>query len=99
VRARRVARQKFFASDVEPGGFSDRRTRLGWVPAGVQRVRERARRPSVVQPTKHLTPRQAHKAYGARLREFARARAARDPDGRLLSAYFAELLEGAKEVP
>ncbi|HUJ36101.1 MAG TPA: FAD-binding protein [Hyphomicrobium sp.] len=42
--------------------------------------------------TKHLTPAQADKAYGARWEEFARARRAWDPHNRLLSHYFATLL-------
>ncbi|MGI9403290.1 MAG: FAD-binding oxidoreductase [Hyphomicrobium sp.] len=45
--------------------------------------------------TKHLTAAQARKAYGKRLEEFARARAKWDPEDRLLSGYFTELLEGA----
>ncbi len=42
--------------------------------------------------TKHLTPEQVRKAYGARWEEFARARRQWDPQDRLLSRYFAELL-------
>jgi hypothetical protein len=42
--------------------------------------------------TKHLTPAQVRKAFGARWDEFARARRAWDPRGRLLSRYFADLL-------
>jgi L-gulonolactone oxidase len=42
--------------------------------------------------TKHLTPAQVRKAFGARWDEFARARRAWDPQGRLLSRYFADLL-------
>jgi hypothetical protein len=42
--------------------------------------------------TKHLTAAQARKAYGKRWEEFARVRAKWDPDDRLLSRYFADLL-------
>ncbi len=42
--------------------------------------------------TKHLMPAQVSKAYGARWEEFARARRAWDPQNRLLSHYFADLL-------
>lgn len=45
--------------------------------------------------TKHLTPAQVAKAYGKRWDEFAKARRARDPGNRLLSSYFATLLESA----
>jgi FAD/FMN-containing dehydrogenase len=48
--------------------------------------------------TKHLDARHVQKAYGERWRAFARAREARDPEGRLLSGYFAELLSGAEEA-
>lgn len=43
--------------------------------------------------TKHLTPTQVQKAFGDRWNEFARARRAWDPDDRLLSRYFADLLQ------
>lgn len=42
--------------------------------------------------TKHLTAGQARKAYGRRWEEFARVRAKWDPQDRLLSHYFADLL-------
>jgi hypothetical protein len=42
--------------------------------------------------TKHLTPEQVTKAYGVRWEEFGRARRKRDPQNRLLSRYFADLL-------
>jgi FAD/FMN-containing dehydrogenase len=45
--------------------------------------------------TKHLTPSQVRKAFGKRWEEFARARRARDPRDRLLSSYFADLLNGS----
>jgi len=43
--------------------------------------------------TKHLTAAQARKSYGKRWEEFARVRAKWDPDDRLLSRYFADLLD------
>jgi L-gulonolactone oxidase len=46
--------------------------------------------------TKHLTPEQVGKAYGARWAEFAQARRARDPGNRLLSSHFATLLTSAE---
>ena len=46
--------------------------------------------------TKHLTAEQVRKAYGKRWVEFARVRAEWDPEDRLLSNYFAGLLEGAR---
>jgi len=46
--------------------------------------------------TKHLTAAQARKAYGKRWEEFAQVRAKWDPDDRLLSHYFADLLEGTR---
>ena len=52
----------------------------------------------LLNQTKHLTPPQVGKAYGKRWTEFARARRARDPGNRLLSSYFAALLEGAETV-
>jgi FAD/FMN-containing dehydrogenase len=45
--------------------------------------------------TKHLTAAQVRKAYAERWDAFARARRQRDPTDRLLSRYFANLLEGA----
>jgi L-gulonolactone oxidase len=42
--------------------------------------------------TKHLTPEQVTKAYGVRWEEFGCARRKRDPQNRLLSRYFADLL-------
>jgi len=50
--------------------------------------------------TKHLTPAQVRKAYAARWDEFARARRVWDPQDRLLSRYFADLLAvPAQQVP
>jgi L-gulonolactone oxidase len=49
----------------------------------------------LLNQTKHLTPEQVAKAYGARWSEFARARRAWDPGSRLLSRYFATLLSSA----
>lgn len=49
----------------------------------------------LLNQTKHLTPEQVGKAFGARWGEFARARAERDPQNRLLSSYFATLLSSA----
>lgn len=49
----------------------------------------------LLNQTKHLTPAQVGKAYGKRWAEFAQARRARDPGNRLLSSYFATLLESA----
>ncbi len=43
--------------------------------------------------TKHLTAEQVRKAYGKRWEEFARVRAKWDPEDRLLSHYFAALLD------
>ena len=43
--------------------------------------------------TKHLTAAQVRKAYGERWDEFARVRAKWDPKDRLLSHYFADLLD------
>ena len=43
--------------------------------------------------TKHLTAAQARKSYGKRWEEFARVRAKWDPDDRLISRYFADLLD------
>ncbi len=45
--------------------------------------------------TKHLTAAHVAKAFGERWNEFARARRERDPNDRLLSGYFAELLTSA----
>jgi len=43
--------------------------------------------------TKHLTAVQVRKAYGKRWEEFAQVRAKWDPEDRLLSQYFADLLD------
>ncbi len=43
--------------------------------------------------TKHLTASQVKKAYGPRWKAFAQMRRERDPHNRLLSGYFADLLE------
>jgi len=50
----------------------------------------------LLNQTKHLTSMQVGKAYGKRWTEFAQARRARDPGNRLLSSYFAALLESAE---
>jgi L-gulonolactone oxidase len=50
----------------------------------------------LLNQTKHLTAAQVGKAFGRRWGEFAQVRRARDPGNRLLSSYFATLLEGAK---
>jgi FAD/FMN-containing dehydrogenase len=50
----------------------------------------------LLNQTKHLTAEQVGKAYGARWSEFAEARRVRDPGDRLLSSYFATLLQSAK---
>jgi hypothetical protein len=44
--------------------------------------------------TPHITPAQAKKAFGDRLKKLAEYRQRYDPDNRLLNAYFAELLDG-----
>ncbi len=49
----------------------------------------------LLNQTKHLTAAQVGKAYGKRWAEFAQARRARDSGNRLLSSYFATLLESA----
>ncbi len=49
----------------------------------------------LLNQTKHLTAAQVGKAYGKRWSEFAQARRARDSGNRLLSSYFATLLESA----
>ena len=51
----------------------------------------------LLNQTKHLTPAQVGKAFGVRWDEFARARRVRDPDDRLLSSYFGELLSSADD--
>jgi len=50
----------------------------------------------LLNQTKHLTPEQVAKAYGARWKEFADARRIWDPHDRLLSSYFAKLLTSAR---
>jgi len=52
----------------------------------------------LLNQTKHLTAAQVRKAYGKRWEEFARARRAWDPENRLLSGYFSELLQGAAQT-
>jgi FAD/FMN-containing dehydrogenase len=49
----------------------------------------------LLNQTKHLTAAQVGKAFGKRWSEFAEARRMRDPGNRLLSSYFATLLESA----
>jgi FAD/FMN-containing dehydrogenase len=51
----------------------------------------------LLNQTKHLTAEEVRKAYGARWAAFAEARRAWDPQGRLLSRYFADLLGGAED--
>lgn len=50
----------------------------------------------LLNQTKHLTPEQVAKAFGARWSEFAQARRARDPGDRLLSSHFKTLLQSAE---
>jgi L-gulonolactone oxidase len=53
----------------------------------------------LLNQTKHLKPEHVARAFGERWAEFARARRARDPGDRLLSSYFATLLESADSLP
>ncbi len=52
----------------------------------------------LLNQTKHLTPVQVRRAYGARLGTFERARRAWDPGDRFLSGYFANFLGSTRKA-